>query len=273
MGTTDDSRDVSRRSVLKASGGAFGLLGIGSTRASDGERLSPARQCPDATIQPGLVHYKTSGVENCADDHPATRELKRSVKDSLETHYPTVGALIDRGYIPYFDFLTSEDGDGWSHWLNPEFLSDDTIVNPDRPESILVDHKWWRPIGVMFIATREGERVDSPPPVYSDGGGECLPWHSHVGLPGRYAWWKYRLLYEDGFEGDTGRLPCRTPWMMHVWAYPHPESVYAHGAPPRGNRGGPPAERAGFATDAVPGEDELDWDVFPDMLLDKVAHR
>ncbi|MFC7195935.1 hypothetical protein ACFQL4_17020 [Halosimplex aquaticum] len=59
---------------------------------------------------------------------------------------------------------------------------------------------------------------------------------------------------------------------MHVWRYDHPESVYAHHAPPRGNRGGPPAEDAGFETDAVPGEDPLGPEVLPDAFLHRLKH-
>ena len=225
-----------------------------------------------------MVHYESSSAGECADDHPETKRLKREVKRSFENRYSTVGALIDEGYLPYFDYApaaNAEEG-GVSHWLNPGYINDDAVVDPERPESILVDHKWWRPIGVMFIATRDGERIDPPPAVYGGdderGTDPCLPWHTHVGFPGRYAWWKYRLLYENGGDGAIGRLPCDTPWMTHVWAYPHPKGVYAHGAPPRGNRGGPPAEEAGFETDAVPGEDPLGWDALPDALVHKVKH-
>ena len=187
-----------------------------------------------------------------------------------------MGSLIDAGFIPYFDFLTAEEGAGWSHWLSPAFIGDDSVRDPTRPESVLVDHKWWRPIGVMFIATREGEQID-PPPVYEDERGDgteraCVPWHAHVGLPGRYSWWKYRTYYAE-HAPLVPEIQCRTPWMMHVWAYPHPESVYAHAAPPRGSRGGPPAEEAGFETDAVPGEDALGPDVLPAVVKHRIKHR
>ena len=270
MTSRDATPAVSRRAVLKASGGAAGLLGVGSASASGGD----TERCPDATLRPSMIHYDHSLETVCSDDHPATKELKADVADALEYHYPTVGALIDDGFIPYFDFFTAEEGEGWSHWINPEYLGDDSVMDPDRPESVLVDHRWWRPIGVMFIATRGGEPVEHPPAVYLDEkkDEECLPWHAHVGLPGRYGWWKYQQLYSEHAE-KSKRLPCRTPWMMHVWAYPHPESVYAHPAPPRGKRGGPPAEPAGFETDAVPGEDELGWRVLPDALRHRIKHR
>ncbi|MFB6169807.1 MAG: hypothetical protein ABEJ06_01550 [Haloarculaceae archaeon] len=263
-----DSSDkrLSRRAVLTASGGAVGLLGAGTGRASAG-LFGGHERCPEATFRPNTVPYEKHG--DCSDDHPATRELQERVSRNLRKRFPTVGSLIDAGFIPYFDFATANRGDGWSHWLNPTFVGDGTAADPKRPASVLVDHRWWRPIGVMFVATRDGHRVD-PPAAYRDEDGEkCSPWHAHTGLPGRYAWWKYRRLYVD-WEGDeTDTLPCRTPWVMHVWRFTD-EGIYAHDAPPRGERGGPPAEPAGFETDAVPGEDPLSLKVLPDALAHKV---
>lgn len=269
---THDVGVTSRRAVLRAAGAA-GFLGTGTARGNSGERPLWSPHCPDATKEPATEHYTSAGTGACADDHPATRDIQTAVSDSLRERYPTVGALLDEGYVPYFDFATTDGEDGWSHWLNPEFIGDDAIVDPERPEAVLVDHRWWRPIGVMFIATQAGDRVDPPPAVYrNEEAGRCVPWHTHVGLPGRYAWWKYRLLYAEPSLRETGRLPCDTPWVMHVWAYPHPESVYAHDAPPPENRGGPPAEPAGFETDAVPGEDALGPEVVRG-LLSKRAER
>ncbi|MGM0606204.1 MAG: hypothetical protein ACQETB_11120, partial [Halobacteriota archaeon] len=157
------------------------------------------------------------------------------------------------------------DGD-WSHWINPEFISDGSIVDPERPESVLVDHTWWRPIGVMFIATKNGKRVDPPPSTYTDENDDaCTPWHAHVGFPGRYSWWKYQKAY-----GHNATFPCRTPWMMHVWVYSHSESVYAHAAPEE--RGGPPAEPPGFETEADPDEEEFGPEHLADAIRGKVEH-
>ena len=263
MERDDQTPDVSRRSVLRASGGAAGLSGVGSVL---GER------CPDATTRPTMEHCETANAEGCADDHPATEAIQRDVRNALDRRYPTVGALIDQGFVPYFDLAESRDPDGYSHWLNPEFIRDGTVVDPVRPESVLVDNEWWRPIGVMFIATRDGEPVDDPPTVYGgdDDAERCAPWHYHAGLPGRYAWWKYRNLYVNSLADLSARLPCRTPCMMHVWAYPNPDGVYAHDAPPRESRGGPPAEDPGFDTAADPGEDELGWDVLPAELENRL---
>ena len=250
---------VTRRRLLQATGGFVGLAGMGSVRATGDEPDDD--YCDQTSIRPDMVHYDHSIHEVCDDDHPESKALQEDVNASLEATYPTVGSLIDAGFFPYLDFF---GGGGWSHWINPEFIGDDVMLDPDRPESILVDHTYWRPIGVMFIATEEGEPVDPPPTIYEEetkDDGACTPWHAHVGLPGRTAWWKYQQAY-----GDGGEFPCRTPWMMHVWIYPHPESIYAHAAPEE--RGGPPAEDPGFETDADPEEEVLGPQHLPDAVLD-----
>jgi len=270
MSNTDPSDDpgITRRRVLRETGGTVGLLGLGTGRVAADDSREAEEHCSETTLEPSVVHYDDSIHEVCDDDHPASREIQADVGEALERKYPTVGALIDDGFVPYLDFFA--DGD-WSHWINPEYIGDGSMVDPERPESVLVDHTWWRPIGVMFVATDEGEPVDRPPSVYTEEGEAartCLPWHAHVGLPGRHAWWKYRNAYGGTAGRSEGGYPCRTPWMMHVWIHAHPESIYAHAAPDA--RGGPPASPAGFDTDADPGEEALGPEHLPDMLRGKV---
>ncbi|WP_222919829.1 hypothetical protein [Natrinema sp. SYSU A 869] len=272
MYDSDGDRNVSRRALLRASAGTAALSAIGSVRAGgdDGatgmaQRID--RDCPEATLEPGMTPCEGASMEGCADDHPATTEIRSAVSESLETQYPNVDALIDAGYKPYFDTLETGD-DSWSHWLNPEFIGDDELVDPERPESVLVDNQSWRSIGVMFIATSDGEPVE-PPAVYGADDAEqlCSPWHAHIGLPGRFAWWFYQQTYERDFEDGDLEFPCRTPCMLHVWTVDHPESVYAHDAPPQEYRDLPPADDPDFDTDAVPGEDELDWGALPEEVI------
>ncbi|WP_254271029.1 hypothetical protein [Haloarcula marina] len=260
----DDTSDrpIARRDVLRASGGALGFMGMGG---------GGSERCPDATSRPAMRDCDGSTRKGCRDDHPRTEELLGAATESLDSDFDTVGALLEDGFVPYFDVLTGDSSGGWSHWLNPRYIGDDSIFDASRPAAIMVDNKWWRPLGLMFVATREGDRVSAPSVYGEDDEQRCSPWHQHVGLPGRYAWWKYRQLWGDG--GDGFRLPCDTPCMMHVWTYPHPDGVYAHGAPPRENRGGPPAEPAGFETSATPGEDVLGIDVLAEELLNSSVAR
>lgn len=255
---------TTRRRVLRASGVAA-LAGFASAPAAASD-LREEEYCEQTTTEPSMVHYDDSMEQVCDDDHPGSKAIQDEVRDALEENYPTVGALVDDGFIPYFDFFADTD---WAHWINPEYIGDDEVLNADRPESVLVDNTYWRPIGVMFVATDEGEPLDSPPPVYHDedveaSGGDCTPWHAHTGLPGRYSWWKYQNVHGESFQL---RPPCRTPWMMHVWIFDHEHSIYAHDPP--AERGGPPAEPPGFETDADPTEEELGPQHLPDAVRAK----
>lgn len=260
---------VSRREVLRASGG---LLGLSVADSDDSRAVSLADDCENAQVQPGMRPCESATKAGCADDHPETVALRDAVETSLTTTHPTVGALLEAGYIPYFDLAVGSGPGDWSHWLNPGYINDDAMLDPSRPASVMVDNELWRPLGVMFIAVGNGDPVE-PRPVYGGDDPEqerCSPWHSHVGLPGRYAWWKHQAVFERDLE-SAHSFPCRTPCMMHVWIYPHPESVYAHDAPPPENRGGRPATPAGFETDAVPGEDVLGVDVVAEDLVAQVG--
>lgn len=58
--------------------------------------------------------------------------------------------------------------------------------------------------------------------------------------------------------------------MLHVWSYAD-EGVYGHGAP--ADRGGAPAEPAGFETDADPETDRLAPEHLPDALRERCRDR
>ncbi|WIV66228.1 hypothetical protein [Natrialbaceae archaeon AArc-T1-2] len=265
---SEDIGTVSRRTVVRAVGTTAALPFVGTATADEDDRRADRFRCPDATVHPETRRCEGTEMEGCTGDHPATEELQTSVAETIEQEYPTVGALIDAGFKPYFDTVVGEE---YAHWLSPEYIGDDAVLDPDRPESILVDVNQWRPIGVMFVATRDGEPIEEPPAVYDDEQ-RCSPWHYHVGLPGRFAWWYYRQVYEDAYRSGELLFPCRTPCMMHVWTYPGDEAIYAHEKPPR-EEYGPPEDGAGFETDAQPGDDELDWDVLPDDVVPETKPR
>ncbi|ADD05852.1 uncharacterized protein Nmag_2288 [Natrialba magadii ATCC 43099] len=175
----DDQKQehVSRRTVLKASGsaaavpvlGAGRVSGTGATETTGEAGLRDALdRCPDATIRPSMGYCAGASTDGCADDHPVTIELREAVEQTLESEYPDAGALLEAGFKPYFDTLDVADEDGWSHWLHPEYIGDEAMLDPERPESVLVDNDSWRSIGVMFIATIDGEPVEPPPAVYDE---------------------------------------------------------------------------------------------------------
>lgn len=262
----DDVRGLSRRTILSASGGALVAATTGRTAAEGDSSPAGWRRCPEATLEPSSEPCEGTTTAGCADAHPETVAIRTAVEETLASRYPTVGALVDDGYLPYFDTFDGGD-DGWSHWLNPEYIGDDTVLEPERPGAVLVDNETWRPLGVMFVATRDGEPIE-PPPVYGKGKSDderCSPWHYHAGLPGRKAWWYYRTAYAD--DPPSLQLPCHTPCVMHVWTVEHPGGVYAHDAPPSEYRDEPAAAETGLETAAEPGEDVLGWATLPDAFV------
>ncbi len=166
MSDSDGDARLTRRALLGAGAGTVALSTVGTVQA-DGERERGllSGRCPEATLRPSMGHCAGASMEGCADDHPVTIELRAAVEDVLEDRYPDAGALLEAGFKPYFDTLDGDD-DGWSHWLHPEYIGDDAVLDPERPESVLVDNDSWRSIGVMFIATRDGEPISPPPAVY-----------------------------------------------------------------------------------------------------------
>jgi hypothetical protein len=168
MNGSDGSQRLSRRALLQATAGTAALSAVGTAQASGVDRTERwlSGRCPDATIRPSMGHCAGASMEGCADDHPVTVELRDAVAETLESRYPDVGALLEAGFKPYFDTLDGDD-DGWSHWLSPEYIGDDAVLDPERPESVLVDNESWRSIGVMFIATRDGDPIERPPAVYN----------------------------------------------------------------------------------------------------------
>ncbi len=166
----DDTSRMLRRTMLTATGStlAFSTAGAaGSSQNTTTDWFSD--RCPDATTEPSMGHCDGASMEGCADDHPETESLREAVAETLEEEYPDANALLEAGFKPYFDTLSSDD-DGWSHWLSPEYIGDDNVLDPERPESVLVDNDSWRSIGVMFIATSDGEAIDPPPAVYDENG-------------------------------------------------------------------------------------------------------
>lgn len=181
----DDTQKTtpSRRSVLKAATATAGGLAVaGQVSAhhrgddADGPLETERDDDQDDPYQDkGVTCGYTNPVfgkgfvfpdhhDVCAGDHPETVRIKDAVRYSLDQLYPDVPTLIAHGFIPYFDILSVG---GFSHWLHPEHIKADHMVDPGRPETVLVNNDSYCAQGMMFIP--DHEVAGREPPVYVDG--------------------------------------------------------------------------------------------------------
>lgn len=246
-----------------------------------GTGLSAPAECRDDQGEAGCTEADWPG---CTDWPQETIDLIKASREALTSPtYNNPGSLIALGYIPYFDVVVPGPGfGGVSHWLNPRYIGDEHYEpHPWRPDAIILDNQWWKPLGPMYIATEDGDphwadREEGVMEIrdawgYESDCGECFPYHPHDGLPGRFAWWYYRQVHESDYtSGDPEdlTLPCYTAPMMHSWIYPTPNGPHGAtaGAPPREYRPGGPPNRPGYPTPATPGEDELTLELLPESV-------
>jgi len=169
-----------------------------------------------AAVQKEWTGGITAHSYNCDENRPEVQKIVKGVKHSLAYIYPSISVMEARGYLPYADAPLFGLSGGQGHWINPGYIQDGHMMDPDRPESILVD-KWNRPIGVMFIEDNPG--IAGPDMYVSEDGVPCNGWHYHGEALADGYWYAYKYLYSGDVERGDLQPPDRTPDLMHVWAY------------------------------------------------------
>ena len=122
-------------------------------------------------------------------------------------------------------FRSIHDGiTGFEHYVNPAYMRDADILDPDHPESLVYDVRGGgkKLVSAMFMLPPGSSLANVP-----DVGGKLTQWHVHDNLC---------------FDPDTGAVagltfaggPCREPLvkgeavpMIHVWITPHPCGPFA----------------------------------------------
>lgn len=208
------------------------------------------------TISNAITKEWTGGITahsyQCDESRPEVQTIVNGVKKSLSNSFPNITTMLVRGYMPYADAplfgLSGREG----HWINPGFIGDGHIMDPEKPESILVD-KWNRPIGVMFIEDAPG--TPGPDMYVGDWTDPktgttyhnvpCNGWHYHGEALADAYWYAYKYGYSGDVEKGDLQPPDRTPDLMHVWAYgaskcdataQHPDPFvyeFQHAVPPQ----------------------------------------
>ncbi|HZN02772.1 MAG TPA: hypothetical protein VFD06_04200 [Candidatus Polarisedimenticolia bacterium] len=162
-------------------------------------------------------------IDPTPEQKKAAEDLVRRCHASAEQHgwHDFAKATAD-GY----KLKVSDD----THYNNVEFLFDDRVLDPDRPEYLMFydTPKGKVLTGFMFVPrsnTEEGPQI----------GGNLTRWHYHT-------WHKpicmVKGIYDTGPVVDgtcaTGSPSARSPEMLHVWLLDHPQGPFATamGLPP-----------------------------------------
>ena len=155
---------------------------------------------------------------------PATGEQRSAAEDLIERSHAAVQAHgwddYEQGLADGFVLMPDDD----RHFMSEEFLLDDRVLDPDRPEFLMyyATPEGMALAGLMFYVRSVGEWG---PQI----GGPLTVWHYHV--------WNRRRCFRDGIiaisflrrgedcpGGETG---YRSPEMMHVWLVDHPSGPFA----------------------------------------------
>ncbi|MDP6979308.1 MAG: hypothetical protein QF570_12010 [Myxococcota bacterium] len=169
---------------------------------------------------PAMVLWELTAFE---PGSPPTPEQQAAADALLEDCYR---AALEHGWYDFEKGLA----DGFQlmfedrrHYENREYILDDRVLDPDRPEFL------------MYYGTPRGKRLsgfmfytDEPLARGPQPGGNLMIWHYHV--------WKQTLCLLDGLVsvgvGDSsgrckdGTPTHRSPEMLHVWLIDHPEGPF-----------------------------------------------
>lgn len=110
-----------------------------------------------------------------------------------------------------------------NHFYNWEYVTDDAILDPERPEYLMYypTENGQVLAGFMFLTRAPMEQGPQP-------GGPLTVWHYHLAShPHCFRGGMVLLGHPQGGSCIEGVLSKRTPEMVHVWFLEHPEGHFA----------------------------------------------
>jgi hypothetical protein len=153
----------------------------------------------------------------------------------------------DPAYDEAHGFFSIGDGrSGTEHYVNPAFINDDVMLDPDKPESLVFDTTVTpkRLVAAMYMGTPGMTLAQAP-----DIGGPLTQWHIHNNLCFNNHGRIVGLTQPDGTCPQPLVKGPETP-MIHVWIVPHKCGPFAA---LEGNAGGQVAPGQTVACDHVHG--------------------
>lgn len=122
--------------------------------------------------------------------------------------YAALSAAVADGYVAY-----NPIGQPLVHYINPAYMHDGRILDPDHVESLLYEASLRGPVLVAAMYSLEDPSA-SPPDV----AGDLTPWHRHDDL----CFTPSGQVVGSAAPGcPPGSATYFTPWMLHVWLIPN----------------------------------------------------
>ncbi len=231
LGTNDDASRTDR--AAGASDEQAEDEGVASdTTAVEGE--VEERAGPDDTF-PRLfdptLPIDLSGAPGVTPEQQAEAENLVAVTLDRLPRYADPQVAIEEGFASIGDGFS-----GHEHLLKPAHLSDEFVLDPDRPEALVYEIEGGEKtlVAAMFVLS-QGQGIEDVP----DLGGSLLPWYVHSDLCFTVTQSQFALA---GIVGEdepcpAGALTMPMP-MVHVWVAPQVCGPFA----PSNGLGAPPAE-------------------------------
>ena len=226
---------VARRRVfpkLLTAAAGIAILGVaapGTVSAVDHPH-DDGHTLPDGTVQVAAVvpprAYDPSLPIDLGGVPGVTPVQQARAENLLASTVLLLPQWADPAYAEANGFFSIGDGiTGTEHFLNREFMDDDAMLDPTRPESLVFDVD--RATGertlsaAMFMTTPGMTLADVP-----DIGGALTQWHIHNNLCFNEQGQVRGLVNAEG-GCDNGLVRGEERPMIHVWIRPHPCGPFA----------------------------------------------
>lgn len=186
-------------------------------KESDGESHGPAAVVPPKKFDPKMP-IDLSGVKGVSPTQQARAE------NLLAVTLKYLPQWADPAYAETKGFRSIGDGGtGEEHYVNPEFMASDTVLDPNEPESLVYDTTVSpkKLVAAMFMLTPGSGLKNAP-----DIGGPLTQWHIHNNLCFTAAGKVGGLTDGEGKCSPPLFKGPETP-MIHVWIEPHPCGPFA----------------------------------------------
>lgn len=232
MGAMSDGATAHRPDAHAAMPGMQGVSMPGMSGAGAGSRSAQlaahgghsSDDGPDAggTMPGGPMHQMEPGMvmQPVPDTPPTPQQVAAANKLAADTaagiaKYADLSAAIAAGYR-----ATTDPHGTTVHYLNPAYMRDGKILDPQAPEALVYANTRSGPVllGAMYVMPKPGEYGPDP-------GGSITQWHRHDNVCFAANGFVVGVLSPFG-TCPAGSFNAPTAYMMHVWTAGNPNGPF-----------------------------------------------